>query len=114
MTNNKKKPINPIALQLGLAEPKTANHGVEAGENPSETYYEKLLHMTEQLFENELDAATFEENLRVMFGVKSFVMFTIDRVVAAVVKQVSSNLIGADVASNDCGRYEIARVVCSS
>lgn len=45
--------------------------------------------MAEKLFENEVDAATFEETLRVMFGTKAYVMFTLDRVVAAIVKQVS-------------------------
>lgn len=44
--------------------------------------------MAERLFENEVDMATYEETLRLMFGTKAYIMFTVDRVVAAIVKQV--------------------------
>jgi paired amphipathic helix protein Sin3a len=110
MTNLRKRPINPIAIRLGLAEPETANHGVEAGDNPSQHYYAKLLSMTELLFDNGMEAAQFEENLRIMFGTKAFVMFTIDRVVAAIVKQVRPRqYCRADIAAtNNCGGYEVA------
>lgn len=45
--------------------------------------------MAEKLFEAEVDVATYEETMRVMFGTKAYIMFTLDRVVAAIVKQVS-------------------------
>lgn len=83
-----KHPINPIAIKLGLAEPDTQFYGIEAGENPAQHYYTHLLSMAERLFENEVDAATYEETLRLMFGTKAYIMFTLDRVVGAIVKQV--------------------------
>lgn len=43
----------------------------------------------EKLFEGEIDANQFEDLLRVMFGTQAYTMFTLDRVVAAIVKQVS-------------------------
>lgn len=52
--------------------------------------------MAERLFENEVDMATYEETLRLMFGTKAYTMFTLDRVVAAIVKQVSRPLSGLD------------------
>lgn len=85
------QPINPIAIKLGLAEPDTQYFGIEEGENPAEHYYGHLLMSAEKLFEGEIDANQFEELLRVMFGTKAYIMFTLDRVVAAVVKQVSTS-----------------------
>jgi paired amphipathic helix protein Sin3a len=87
-----KRPINPIAIRLGLAEPDQAHFAVQAGDNPAEHYYGHLLNMAEKLFEAEIDAATFEETLRVMFGTKAYVMFTLDKVVAAIIKQVCRSL----------------------
>lgn len=83
-----KQPINPTAIKLGLAEPETQHFGIENGENPATHYYSHLLSMAERLFENEVDMATFEETLRLMFGTKAYILFTIDKVVAAIVKQV--------------------------
>jgi paired amphipathic helix protein Sin3a len=48
--------------------------------------------MAERLFEGEMDPNTFEESLRVMYGTKAYVLFTLDRVIAAIVKQVSDHL----------------------
>ena len=49
--------------------------------------------MAERLFENEVDVATYEETLRLMFGTKAYIMFTLDRVVAAIVKQVNCSFV---------------------
>lgn len=39
-----------------------------------------------------MDQVTFEERLRFMFGISGYVMFTVDKVVGAIVKQVCSHL----------------------
>lgn len=83
-----------MAIHLGLAEPDTSHFSIQAGNNPAEHYYGHLLNLAEKLFEAEIDAATFEESLRVMFGTKAYVMFTLDRVVAAIVKAVSAGCKG--------------------
>ncbi|GMK60011.1 hypothetical protein CspeluHIS016_0902280 [Cutaneotrichosporon spelunceum] len=83
----KKQPINPVAIKLGLAEPETQNFGIENGENPARHYYDHLLALCERLFDQEIDQATFEETLRLMFNNKAYIMFTVDRVVSAIVKQ---------------------------
>lgn len=86
----KNQPINPVAIKLGLSEPDIAYQGIEQGTNPAEHYYSHLLVLAEKLFEGELDAMAFEEGLRVMFGTKAYIMFTLDKVIAAIIKQVSS------------------------
>ncbi|ORY28618.1 hypothetical protein BCR39DRAFT_534412 [Naematelia encephala] len=90
LAEKKKQPINPIAIRLGLAEPETQYFGIEAGENPAQHYYGHLLAMAERLFENEVDVNTYEETLRLMFGTKAYTMFTLDRLVAAIVKQTQT------------------------
>lgn len=77
-----------MAIRLGLAEPDQAHFAVQAGDNPAEHYYAHLLNMAEKLFDGEVDVPTFEETLRVMFGTKAYVMFTLDKVVGAIIKQV--------------------------
>ncbi|WVR05681.1 hypothetical protein IAU60_002703 [Kwoniella sp. DSM 27419] len=92
LAREKKQPINPVAIKLGLAEPDSQYFGIEAGENPAQHYYGHLLSMAERLFENDVDNLTFEETLRLMFGTKAYTMFTVDRVIAAIVKQVQTIL----------------------
>jgi histone deacetylase complex regulatory component SIN3 len=41
------------------------------------------------LFDGEIDANGFEDLLRVMFGTKGYIMFTLDRVLSTIIKQVS-------------------------
>jgi paired amphipathic helix protein Sin3a len=88
----KKQPINPMAIKLGLADPETQFYGIEKGENPAQHYYGHLLSIAEKLFENEVDVGTYEETLRLMFSTKAYTMFTLDRVVAAIVKQTQTVL----------------------
>ena len=98
LARENKSPINPLAIKLGLAEPETQYFGIEAGENPAQHYYTHLLSMAERLFENEVDINTYEETLRLMFGTKAYIMFTLDRVVAAIVKQVCTGISFMDFA----------------
>lgn len=54
-------------------------------------FYEHTLDCCEQLFEGEIDQGTFEDQLRFMFGIRAYTLFTIDKVVASVIKQVCSH-----------------------
>lgn len=56
--------------------------------NAGQYFYGHLLESCEKFFEGELEPLAFEENLRFMFGTRAYVMFTVDKVVAAIVKQV--------------------------
>ncbi|GJJ10538.1 hypothetical protein Clacol_004765 [Clathrus columnatus] len=54
----------------------------------AEHFYGHLLECCERLFDNQIDQATFEDTARYMFGMKAYTVFTIDKVIGAVIKQV--------------------------
>jgi len=78
-------------IRLGDAAPP----GLTDQNNPAAHFYEHLLHLCEQLFDNELDQATFEDILRYMFGIKAYQMFTVDKLIAAILKQAYTILLDA-------------------
>ncbi|KAI0375440.1 hypothetical protein BV20DRAFT_960592 [Pilatotrama ljubarskyi] len=92
---------NPIAVELGLDEPNgpsvVLQQAMEAfgdgrgGEEPNVLYL-YLLDACEKVFENELDQATFEEHMRWFFRTKAYNVFTLDRVIGAIIKQVQTVL----------------------
>ncbi|KZT66663.1 hypothetical protein DAEQUDRAFT_730074 [Daedalea quercina L-15889] len=56
-------------------------------------FYTLMLESCEKLFDNELEQVVFEDQLRWMFGPQNaYKMFTVDRVVGAIVKQVQNVL----------------------
>ncbi|KAL5494648.1 hypothetical protein ACEPAI_109 [Sanghuangporus weigelae] len=57
---------------------------------PEAHFYSYLLDALEKLFENDLDQATFEENMRFLFGTKAYIVFTLDKLIAALIKQVQT------------------------
>lgn len=66
----------------------------------AEHFYGHLLECCERLFDNQIDQATFEDTARYMFGMKAYNVFTIDKVVGAIIKQVSLSLM-----TFDCSYY---------
>lgn len=104
-------------MQLGLDEPlgppgvlKQATETFGRGQPGENVLYLYLLDACEKVFENELDQATFEEHMRWFFGtkvwltligtlrgllihhfVKAYYLFTLDKVVMAIIKQVSKS-----------------------
>jgi len=80
--------VNPLAEQLGLNDVGGPSPLLMAGGNPSSHFYEHTMHLCESLFDNEIDQYNFEENMRHMYGTKAYVSFTLDKLVAAIVKQV--------------------------
>lgn len=55
----------------------------------AEHFYGHLLDCCERLFDNQIDQATFEDTARYMFGMKAYNVFTVDKVVGAIIKQAS-------------------------
>ncbi|KAI0778618.1 hypothetical protein BD413DRAFT_510540 [Trametes elegans] len=99
---------NPIAVELGLDEPggpsvvlqqamEAFGPGGEHGGEDANVLYQYLLDACEKVFENELDQATFEEHMRWFFRTKAYNVFTLDRVIGAIIKQVQTVL-----ADNKC------------
>ncbi|KAG1731662.1 uncharacterized protein EDB91DRAFT_1238915 [Suillus paluster] len=63
-------------------------------------FYELMLESCERLFDNEIEAHVFEEQMRNMFGVKdAYRIFTIDKVIESLIKQVQ--LVLADAKSQE-------------
>ncbi|EJD54420.1 hypothetical protein AURDEDRAFT_110072 [Auricularia subglabra TFB-10046 SS5] len=62
--------------------PKAANG------NAAPHFYAHMLELCEKFFEGDLEAAGFEENLRFMFGTQAYVMFTVDKLVVSIIKQL--------------------------
>ena len=88
---------NPVAVQLGFHD--TLGPGntrvLTSGPNPAKNFYSFTLACCEQLFDNQIEPSVFEDNLRFMYDIKAYIMFTIDKLVAATTKQVrcSPNLL---------------------
>ncbi|KAK7031418.1 histone deacetylase complex, SIN3 component [Favolaschia claudopus] len=93
--------VNPVASELGLDDPngppvvlaqtiqplgaKEAANGA-----PPNVVYMYLLDACEKVFDNDLDQATFEEHMRWFFGAKAYHLFTMDKLIMALIKQVQT------------------------
>ncbi|KAL4269176.1 Transcriptional regulatory protein Sin3-like protein [Pleurotus pulmonarius] len=92
---------NPVAAELGLDDPNgpsavlaqameaMGEQGVAEGSN---VVYMYLLDACEKVFDGELDQSTFEEHMRWFFGNKAYHVFTLDKLITALVKQVHTIL----------------------
>lgn len=99
--------INPLAIELGLqdggsgpaavvgAAANSSSLGPVAPTNeeaglilhPSR-YYDTLLDMCEKLFDGDVDQGTYEESVRYMYGIEGYIVFTLDKVIGALIKVV--------------------------
>ncbi|KAF8665510.1 hypothetical protein AX16_000524 [Volvariella volvacea WC 439] len=92
---------NKVAVDLGLDDP----HGPSAvlaqtidalgdrgASEDANVVYMYLLNACEKLFDGDLDQPTFEEHMRWFFGNKAYHLFTLDRLITALVKQVQTIL----------------------
>ncbi|TFK41885.1 histone deacetylase complex, SIN3 component [Crucibulum laeve] len=90
---------NHVAVDLGLDDPNGPSAvlalAMEAvGTNTDgNVVYMYLLDACDKLFDNELDQATFEEHMRWFFGTKAYHLFTLDKLITALVKQVQTVLL---------------------
>ncbi|KAI9508370.1 hypothetical protein F5148DRAFT_1013734 [Russula earlei] len=87
---------NPIAVELGMDDPHGPSSVQEqilrdrGTEENEEALYQYMLEACEKLFMNELDQATFEEHMRWFCGTKAFLLYTVDKIVAVLIKQVQT------------------------
>jgi len=93
--------VNPVASALGLDDPagppvvlaqtvQPLGAKEVVGGAPPNVVYMYLLDACEKVFDNELDQATFEEHMRWFFGEKAYHLFTMDKLITALVKQVQT------------------------
>ncbi|TIA75342.1 hypothetical protein E3P89_00322 [Wallemia ichthyophaga] len=100
LTTSKKQPVNPLAKEMGLHDtsitqtvgiPLLENTTKDGAETPASVhYYDYLLELSERLFEGEIDQNVFEESLRWMFGTRAYPIFTVDKLISQLLKQLGS------------------------
>ena len=73
------------ASSLGPVAPTNEEAGLTL--HPSR-YYDTLLDMCEKLFDGDVDQATYEESVRYMYGIEGYIVFTLDKVIGALIKVV--------------------------
>ena len=56
---------------------------------PVEHYYTHFLSLVKDLLDCNVEPAVYEDKLREMFGVNSYVAFTLDKLISNIVRQVS-------------------------
>ncbi|KAI0053407.1 hypothetical protein FA95DRAFT_1592176 [Auriscalpium vulgare] len=89
---------NPIANELGLEDSQgpsvvldqildTVQH---SGHRDANVLYSYMLDVCEKLFDNDMDQSTFEEHMRWFFGTKAFLLYTVDKIIASLIKQVQA------------------------
>lgn len=84
MRNNpdKGKKMNSIALELGLYSNRFDDVDTSNG------YYNALLDLIDRLFDGDIDQTMFEEKARYLFATEVYVLFTIDKLVHSIIKQM--------------------------
>jgi len=70
--------LEPIIMKLLLL----------SAEIDYDDYYPSFLDMVRNLLDGVIDAGTYEDSLREMFGIDAFIAFTMDKVVVNAVRQV--------------------------
>ncbi|GAB5588318.1 hypothetical protein Unana1_03218 [Umbelopsis nana] len=80
----KAKRENQAAIELGVSSTRFESIDMDF----SQSYYDALLDLIDKFFEGELDQQSFEECSRYIFGTKAYMMFTIDKLVHVLAKQI--------------------------
>ncbi|ORY80409.1 hypothetical protein BCR37DRAFT_369309 [Protomyces lactucae-debilis] len=79
---------NTTAVQLGLVQARMVALGLDFDDDAN--HYQQLLALAEQLIEGTTDQASFEDMLRYIYGTKAFKVYTIDKLVGLMAKQIQS------------------------
>ena len=95
----------------------STNSTTASSSNP-ERFYELILEMCERLFDNEIDQHVFEDQVRHLFGLQvsrnprevesiitmlqdAYKIFTVDKVIGAIIKQVCRLAVFSEIETND-------------
>ncbi|KAI8645248.1 hypothetical protein BD408DRAFT_412043 [Parasitella parasitica] len=87
------KKLNQTAVDLDLVSSRFEDIDLSNG------FYRALMDMVDSYFEGEIDQATFEENVRYVYGIDAYVIFTIDKTIQSLIKQIQN--ISIDKKSNE-------------
>lgn len=81
---NMGKRVNKVARDLGLYSSRFDDVDVGKG------YYPAILEMIDRFFDGDIDQQVFEEHSRYIFVTDAYLIFTIDKLVHSIVKQVKT------------------------
>ncbi|KAI9255096.1 hypothetical protein BDA99DRAFT_485496 [Phascolomyces articulosus] len=81
---NKGKKINKVAHELDLYTSRFDDIDISIG------YYNSLLDLIDRYFNGDFDQNAFEEKARYIFVTDAYVLFTIDKLIQSIVKQVQT------------------------
>ncbi|KAI8971599.1 hypothetical protein BDF20DRAFT_837905 [Mycotypha africana] len=84
LNGDKTKAKNKAALQLNT--PSVVFNGVEIDFRNG--YYRALLKLVDQFFDDEFDQYVFEECVRYIYGTEAYEIFTIDKLMLAIIRQL--------------------------
>ncbi|KAG0215110.1 Transcriptional regulatory protein sin3 [Mortierella sp. GBA30] len=83
-SSSQRKTANTAAIDLGLQDPEgDADLTGEPGNG-----YIKVFEMLQKVFDGDMEAGVFEERARFIFPTKAYILFTLDKVVASLLKNV--------------------------
>ncbi|CAO3596650.1 unnamed protein product [Absidia cylindrospora] len=84
------KRTNEAALKLGLYTTKFNDIDTSRG------YYQSVLDLVDRFFEGDIEPQFFEESIRYLFVTDAYLLFTIDKLVHAFVKQIQAVTVDTD------------------
>ncbi|CAO3621024.1 unnamed protein product [Cunninghamella blakesleeana] len=84
------KKTSKVALELGLYTTKFDDIDISNG------YYAATLEVIDRFFDGEIEGQSFEEYLRYYFATDTYVLYTVDKLVNAFVKQIQAVTVDAD------------------
>ncbi|CAO3642759.1 unnamed protein product [Cunninghamella blakesleeana] len=76
--------VNETAEQLGLISSRFEDVDISQGG------YKALLDQIDRFFDSDIDAATFEENIRFLFKTDAYTIFNIDKLIQTIIKQIQT------------------------
>ena len=106
----KAEPNAEISAEGEMSEPQPIIYVEQSSPVDSRTRYQNFLRFTEQLILGQLDQPTFEENCRHEFGISCFPLFTIDKLLLLLAKQIHT--VNSDDTSEKLAglyHYEVSR-----
>ncbi|WBW73779.1 Clr6 histone deacetylase complex subunit Pst1 [Schizosaccharomyces osmophilus] len=77
---------NPVALELGLIRDPSERLGFTLPH--SDTVYGQALGLCERIIEGEIDQNGFEDALRCLYGIHGFRMYTVEKIIGSLMKQL--------------------------
>jgi paired amphipathic helix protein Sin3a len=77
---------NPVAIEFGFHSDQYDELDKEVEEAKSR--YPPFLELCKRLIEGEHDITMFEDEVRHLYGTKGYKMYTVDKLIAAMIKQV--------------------------